>query len=111
MHRVVGGEYGGKAYLTLELSNKQSLKNLPGFVRVADILECFCRVLASNVEKDFFTTSVDEMLVNCLRPWSHPRSKVGSSCDNDHLEAHGYHVPNASKKATYGCSSTKLDAL
>ena len=45
------------AYRSLQRSNKHAIENLAGFVRVADILECFCRVLAADVEEYFLTTS------------------------------------------------------
>jgi len=48
----------GGSYTALDSSNKQTLENLAGLVAVADILECLGRVLAADVEHDFFTAGV-----------------------------------------------------
>ena len=45
-------------YLSLQVSDEQSLEDLASFVRVANILECFCGVLTADVEENFLTASV-----------------------------------------------------
>jgi len=47
-----------KTYTALEGSDKKALEDLAGLVAVADVLECFGRVLAADVEEDFLTTGV-----------------------------------------------------
>jgi hypothetical protein len=50
----------GESYRALQGADEQSVEDLAGLVRVANILECFCRVLAANVEENFLTASVGQ---------------------------------------------------
>ena len=48
----------GATYTALDSSDKETLEDLAGLVAVADVLECLGRVLAADVEHDFFTAGV-----------------------------------------------------
>jgi hypothetical protein len=47
-----------RTYAALDGSDKETLEDLAGLVAVADVFECFGRVLAADVEHDFFTAGV-----------------------------------------------------
>lgn len=53
-------------YLALQLSNVQTLENLASLVGVADVLECLCRVLASDIEQNLFTTPGYQNVSDCF---------------------------------------------
>lgn len=52
-------------YLSLQVADQHPIQNLPGFVAVAYVLEGFGRVLAADVEEDFFTASVCALAFLC----------------------------------------------
>lgn len=47
-----------KTYHALHGTDKQTVKNLTGLVRVTDILESLSAVLATDIKKDLLTTTV-----------------------------------------------------
>ena len=54
-----------EAYLALQCSDQQTLKDLSCLITVSDILESLSCVLSTDVEQNFLSTSVD-VLVSCL---------------------------------------------
>jgi hypothetical protein len=60
LRAICVGSRAGESYRALQGADEQSVENLAGLVRVANILECFCRVLAANVEENFLTASVGQ---------------------------------------------------
>jgi hypothetical protein len=62
LHAVPAGSEGlgnfGSAYLSLQRADEELRKCFPGLITVADILEGFCCILATDVEHDLLATAV-----------------------------------------------------
>lgn len=51
-----------ETYQALHAADKKTFEDLAGLIGVADILEGLGAVLATDIEKDFLTTAVGELL-------------------------------------------------
>jgi hypothetical protein len=51
-----------ETYQALHAADEQTVEDLAGLIGVADVLEGLGAVLATDIEEDFLTTAVDELL-------------------------------------------------
>lgn len=69
------------SYLSLQVAYKHAVEDFAGLVAVADILEGFGRVLATDIEKDFLATTVRTQVSKTIAVWreeldSYPEERV-----------------------------------